>query len=201
LKRTINILLVLVFFFFTDIYGQEPIKSFPDSLRVFIDLQLALQNPDNVYRLKLKREHLKNIPAEVFSSFKNLQYLDLSKNSLTELPPEIGNLKNLKHLNLSKNKLSTLPPEIGKLESLKELVVNQNNIASLPDEIGDLKKLEFFDLWSNEITQFPPTISNLKKLKELDLRVILLDDDQQKAIKELVPHTKVQFSPGCNCGK
>ena len=40
-------------------------------------------------------------------------FLDLSHNRLTQLPPEIKELKNLTKLSLSENLLTQLPPEIG----------------------------------------------------------------------------------------
>ena len=46
---------------------------------------------------------------------KDIKELDLSKNNLTHLPVEIGQLTQLTKLNLSNNKLTHLPAEIGQL--------------------------------------------------------------------------------------
>ena len=38
-------------------------------------------------------------------------------------------------------------------------------------------------------------------LKEVDLRVIVMSDDQKDDIRELLPDTKVHLDKGCNCGR
>ena len=82
---------------------------------------------------------------------------------------------------------------------LKILNANNNDLIILPAELGKLQKLEYLDLWSNELTVFPDELSNLKNLKRFDLRVIMIDDDEQKRIKSLLPLTQIDFSPSCKC--
>lgn len=48
----------------------------------------------------------------------NVEYLELSSCNLLSIPKAIINLKNLKELNLSKNSLSVLPPLPESLEKL-----------------------------------------------------------------------------------
>ncbi|MDQ3190394.1 MAG: leucine-rich repeat domain-containing protein [Bacteroidota bacterium] len=160
-------------------------------------LEEALLNPEQVYKLNLKRHKLSQFPD--LNLFPNLQWINLSRNRMTEIPAEIFLLKNLQYLDLSKNKIDLIPKEIGNLTSLKQLYLNQNNIASLPPQIGKLINLELFDLWENEISVLPIEIAELKKLKTLDLRNILINDDEQKKISLLLPDTKIYFSPGCLC--
>ncbi|MFZ4401497.1 MAG: leucine-rich repeat domain-containing protein [Bacteroidales bacterium] len=167
--------------------------------QLYISLSEALKNPEKVYRLDLSKQKLHNIPKEVFSLY-NLQELNLAKNKLAYIPQEISNLTNLQKLNVSKNDLTELPSSIGILTNLTELIANQNDIYKLPAEIGNLINLENLDLWSTSVDVFPDEISKLKDtLKKLDLRVVLINEDRQKAIVDLLPNTFIYFSKSCNC--
>lgn len=154
---------------------------------------------DSVFSLKLKAR-LKEVPSEVFTEFPNLQWLDLSKNRIKELPPQLGLLKKLKKLILFKNKIEALPPEIGELEDLRELIVNQNELETLPEEIGNLKKLRYIDMWSNNITGLPGSMAEMWALQEVDLRVIVMTEAEQENIRDMLPDIKVHMDEHCNCG-
>lgn len=164
----------------------------------YTSIEEAMQHPEQVIRLELKKKKLKQIPPEVFQ-MTNLQYLDLSKNKLRELPDDIEKLTNLQYLSLSKNELEELNPKIGTLKNLFYLEANNNELTALPFEIGKLENLRFLDLWSNDIGRFPEEIKNLKKLKSLDLRVIMIPDADQAHIQRILPRTKIYFSPYCKC--
>lgn len=166
---------------------------------VFTSLEEALKNPDQVYRLNLRKQKLKKVPSEIFK-LKNLQELNISKNKLTEIPAGIENLPNLELLDASANELESLPAEIGQCTSLKRMILNRNNIQELPSTIGNLSALEYLDLWSNSIIEFPEAINKLSEtLKVLDLRVINMNDERQEAIRALLPKTTIHFSRSCNC--
>ena len=67
--------------------------------------------------------------------------LDLSKNSLTELPEDFGDLSRLKKLDLLQNHLSELPLSIHKLKQLQWLDLKENPIQeNLPNIVGDCLK-------------------------------------------------------------
>jgi Leucine-rich repeat (LRR) protein len=166
---------------------------------VFDNLAEALREPEKVVRLHLVKQKITEFPKEIFQ-FPNLQELDLSRNRIKELPDSIGNLKNLQVLNLSRNQLEVLPSSIGKLINLRKLTVNQNSLTALPPAIGDLQNLRVLDLWSNDISFWPEQMADLKKLRYMDLRVILIDGEMQKKIQDMLPSTKIDFSPDCNCG-
>ncbi|MGB3949190.1 MAG: leucine-rich repeat domain-containing protein [Bacteroidia bacterium] len=166
----------------------------------YTSIEEALQYPEKVIRLELKKKKLKQIPQEVFK-FTNLQYLDLSKNKIRELPDSIAQLINLQHLILSKNELQELNPKIGDLKNLRTLEANNNELTALPIDIGKLEKLRYLDLWSNEIGRFPDEMKKLKNLKTMDLRVIMITDADQQRIQSMLPHTKIYFSPYCKCAQ
>ncbi|WP_228041486.1 leucine-rich repeat domain-containing protein, partial [Planktothrix mougeotii] len=91
-------------------------------------------------------------------------------NSLTELPPEIGQLHSLQTLDLRDNSLTELPPEIGQLHSLQTLNLMGNSLTELPPEIGQLHSLQTLNLWNNSLTELPPEIGKLKDLEWITLR-------------------------------
>ncbi|MBI3501773.1 MAG: leucine-rich repeat domain-containing protein [Bacteroidetes bacterium] len=169
-----------------------------NAAKIYTHLNEALENPDKVYRLDLSKKKLKVFPMEILKC-KNLQELNLSKNKLDSLPEEIGLLTNLQVLNVSGNKLQYLPDSIGELKNLKKLVGSRNSLIALPKRIGDLESIEILDLWENDLSVFPEELSKLKKLRWMDLRVIMIDDNQEERIRQLLPKAKIFFSPNCHC--
>jgi len=164
----------------------------------YLDLTEALQHPEKVIRLELRKKKLKTFPKEIFQ-FKNLQWLDLGKNSLTELPDSIYLFTNLQYLNVSKNKLSSLPKEIGKMTNLVYINANNNELIGLPPQIGNLEKLRVLDLWSNEFSDFPESLSKLKDLRVMDIRAITISQDNINLLRKWIPNANVLFDIPCNC--
>ncbi len=196
-----NLVVVLFLFIGTSAFSQTTLlydSLTLDTMHTYKSIEEALKNPDKVYKLDLRKKKYKNFPREIFQ-FKNLQYLDISKNSIVEIPAEIAELTNLQYFNVSKNKLEALPAQIGDLTQLYYLNANQNDLFSLPSQIGKLSKLKYLDLWSNNIEKFPTELRYLKSLKVLDLRVILIPDSEQEHIQQMLPKTKIYFSPFCKC--
>lgn len=197
-KIVVKIVLVVALFFSATSVKAQLLDSLTlDTMAGFESLQEAMKNPDAVIKLVLRRQHLKSFPKEILQ-MKNLQYLDLSKNSISELSDSIGTLTNLQYLAVSKTGLERLPKEIGKLVNLKYINFNQNDLESLPPQIANLEKLEILDLWSNNFEEYP-SFANLKALKVLDLRNILISDEVQKSITNSLPNAKVHLSPSCRC--
>lgn len=58
----------------------------------------------------------------------NLREINLHKNQIKELPPEICKLRDLQILHIDHNLLESLPPKIGQLHYLEELILNDNHI-------------------------------------------------------------------------
>lgn len=98
-----------------------------------------------------------------------LTCLNLSDNSLHELPPEIGCLRGLQVLSLQQNKLSSLPETIGSLTELAFFDISQNQFSSLPDYIQNLVQLQELHMSHNKLTHLPDSIHSLPKLLVLDI--------------------------------
>lgn len=170
-----------------------------DTTYIFTNLQEALKNPEQVYKLNLRKQKLKKIPNEI-NHFNNLVWLDVSKNKITYLDSTFNKLEQLKYLNVSKNGMQLIDHSLGNLSSLEYLIINQNNLKSLPKEIGQLKKLKYIDAWSNEFGDLPKELNDCENLKIIDLRVILFTESKQKELIGRYPNIKLLMSPGCNCG-
>ena len=119
--------------------------------------------------LDLRRNKLTTLPPEI-GLLTHLTKLDLSENKLTKLPPEIARLTNLKELYVDGNQLTKLPPDIGRLAKLRTLYLHDNQLATLPPEIGKLTKLKSLDLNFNQLTRLPPEIGQLTELTYLVVR-------------------------------
>ena len=89
--------------------------------------------------------------------------LDLSWESIKELPPEIVQLSSLNTLDLSFNQLSELPPEIVQLSSLNTLDLRSNQLSELPGFLRELPSLKKLDLRGNPLP-IPPEILGPKEL-------------------------------------
>ncbi|EXJ89555.1 adenylate cyclase [Capronia epimyces CBS 606.96] len=91
----------------------------------------------------------------MFDFMPNLQKLNLDKNHLSNMSPQIGKLSRLEYLSMAKNPLNVVPPSIGSLVELKFLNLRECNLKSLPPEIWYCRKLETLNLSSNVLETFP----------------------------------------------
>ncbi|MBI2280113.1 MAG: leucine-rich repeat domain-containing protein [Bacteroidetes bacterium] len=201
-KRYYNYLLnlFLAIICFTNVEAQVFDYKALDTLPELTLEQALKENPLTVYKLTLKKTKLVDLP-EAILQFKNLQSLNISKNKLKHFPAMVFKFLYLQKLDVSDNKIVVIPSEIGNLVYLKEFIANQTEIATLPAEIGKLKELVYLDIWGTNVASFPEEIQQLNEtLKEIDMRVIMMSDTENKKIKELLPTTKIHFSKSCNCG-
>ncbi|URD76021.1 LRR receptor-like serine threonine-protein kinase [Musa troglodytarum] len=118
------------------------------------------------------------LSGDVPGSLRDLEYLDLSGNSIVTLHilASLGNLTNLQHLDLGHNSISgQIPPTVGNFVQLKYLDLSWNSIRNhisgqIPETIGGLQNLHGLYLDDNLISgQIPATIGGLQNLHELYL--------------------------------
>jgi Leucine-rich repeat (LRR) protein len=164
-------LLILVFaFLFINAKGQSSIDSLQLN-KEFINLEEALKNPENVYRLNLSEQEIE-IADTIWSKFTNLQYLSLKNDHLKQIPDGLGNLKTLKVLDLSGNDFKVLPPSFSNLINLEELFINDDKYFRLDKNIPILSKLpnlKTLHLENDGLKSLPKNTSNLIHIESLYL--------------------------------
>ncbi|XP_067902846.1 malignant fibrous histiocytoma-amplified sequence 1 [Heterodontus francisci] len=145
----------------TDVSGREVdlsrgrLKLLPNDL---------LQEP-HIHHLNLDRNRLKNVTG--LSTLSNLKTLILSKNELTDFPPEIVSLQKLEKLHLNQNKIQQLSEGLfPKLPLLKHLKLNNNRLTDVPADLSCCKELQYLNLSHNIIKNIPETITQLARLEE-----------------------------------
>ncbi|XP_059438783.1 receptor-like protein EIX2 [Corylus avellana] len=160
--------------------GQVPYFEFQPSA-YYIDLSFNnLEGPLPLFHSNLRHIHLDNnmfsgpIPKNIGQLLPNLDWLDLSSNSITgRIPHSFGMLKNLSFLILRNNSVSgKLPPLLWKdLQRLLILDLAENNISgNVPSSMQYLRSLEVLSLSQNHLDgEFPSFFRNYSNLQSLDL--------------------------------
>jgi Leucine-rich repeat (LRR) protein len=192
----INILLCCSF----SLKAQQLSKQELDRQKLFTSLEEALREPDNVYRLALKRlKRNDSLPEKIFLLTK-LQELTVTKSKLQTINKNIVQLTNLQYLNLDHNHLVKLPDELTELIHLKKLIISRNMIYKLPETIGNMTVLYEIVAWGNELYSLPESITALSEtLQKLDLRQISFRRNEIEKIESQLPKTKILYTNLCDC--
>ena len=98
-----------------------------------------------------------------------LTELNVSNNSLVNLPSGLGKLTKLDTLRCSNNLLTSLPGALSMCLEMRTLDARQNGLASLPEDFAVLQWLETLDLTDNCFGQFPLAVLELASLTHLFL--------------------------------
>ena len=135
---------------------------------IFYISDTVLQKCGQIRSLNLSSNLFLRIPGAM-SALKSLQYLDLSNNSLRDLPISMRECILLTTLKLGSNKFSHFPEVILKM-NLVEIEIDHNFLKDLPLEIEALQSLTVFICCNNVLTALPPTFSHLRNIKQFDFR-------------------------------
>ncbi|XP_051998740.1 leucine-rich repeat-containing protein 58 [Xyrauchen texanus] len=125
--------------------------------------------------------------------FSNLEFLDISNNTLSvicgditrlnklktlvaknnrlnefSLPKDFGSLQ-LEVLNLSGNRFEEMPTQCLQMQQLQSLSLGGNRLKSIPAEIDNLTSMELLYLGGNQISSIPAELANLTCLNYLVL--------------------------------
>lgn len=172
MKKTV-LLMVLLSGFLSMMMGQTPDQegAVPTDrvlnsaelreARWYYSIEEAMANPEEVYKLSLSEQSLKELPLEV-CQFKNLQMLNLSSCDLKSLPDSIRILTKLQFLSLYDNKLKQLPDGFRELKNLEVLYLGKNKLIDIPIWVGGMGKLRRLDISRNRIT--PLQLSQIRTM-------------------------------------
>jgi Leucine-rich repeat (LRR) protein len=137
----------------------------------YYSIEKAKIHPEKVRHLILIG--IKIFPVEILE-FKNLIELDLTNNSIEQIPSWVQKLTNLQILILRGNKLNEVSEFVFYLPSLKELDLWGNSISTFSiDHPITETRLEYLNLSMNKFTDLPKAVIKLTHLKK-----ILLDNNQ-----------------------
>ncbi|GAB6028618.1 hypothetical protein CHUAL_004455 [Chamberlinius hualienensis] len=134
-----------------------------------------------------KRIEEEGLHKKIFKLTK-LNYLEISKTSLNDLPTDIQRLNRLTTLSLHSNQLTTVPAAIVHLVELKHLDLSRNLITELPEEVGQFEQLQTLNLDSNKLTALPESVKNLTKLLVLDISHNSFDDFPEFILESSLVH-------------
>jgi hypothetical protein len=87
-----------------------------------------------------ERARFKPLP-DALGDLDGLEELDLGRNDLREVPPQVERLRGLRVLGLSFNNLDSVPDFVGRMPNLRSLAVDANNHIRLPLSLADREGL------------------------------------------------------------
>ena len=135
-------------------------------------LSMGLSGWSSIRTIDLSGNRLQGLIPNEIGLMTDLYSFNAENNLLSgPIPTTIGKLVHLKTLTLSKNKLTSIPTEIGQLGDLVFLELQENEFAgALPSEIGMLNGLRQLKLNDNTFGNAMPTeLSLLSGLASLDM--------------------------------
>ncbi len=140
--------------------------------------------------LDLSYNSLREVPDDI-AKMTGLRVLVLSSNHFSELPEALTRLHGLEELVFAseqyseKMKLRSLPESMGGLTHLRKLVVSCHRFEALPDSIRTLKHLEKLDLSHGQVTALPSWLVDLPALQALDVRGTTLSTESVALVDAL----------------
>ncbi|CAN6684977.1 unnamed protein product [Malus baccata var. baccata] len=133
-------------------------------------LKYLPEMPGNIQYLNLDRSGIKELPESVWSN-KNISCLNLNECGFTKLPSNWCKFKNIEILSLNCcSKFENFPEILEPMEHLKSLRLSYTAVIELPSSICELKYLERLDLHGcSRFSKFPEILKPMEHLKSLSL--------------------------------
>ncbi|XP_072166075.1 uncharacterized protein [Diadema setosum] len=133
---------------------------------------LAIGQLPQLLTLDVSMNSLTDIPGEICSLLVKLTTLDISFNKLVTLPRDIHGMKDLTELNASQNRLVSIVEELGELSSLKYLNFSDNLLRDVPGCVlcgASHRGLLLLNVAGNLLRTLPPEVGCLRALETLDV--------------------------------
>ena len=151
-------------------YEWDRLKTWLDQYGVITD---DVKVPEDITRIDLSGNSLKEIPNS-FGMLTKLIVLNLSNNSLKELPQSMKNLSNLSNIDIRRNKFTELPDVFSSM-SLRSLNASGNKISDISN-LSDCKELRVLDMSSNSLKNIDGIFSSNNEIHSLNLSFNFLKD-------------------------
>nr|CDS28848.2 leucine rich repeat containing protein 47 [Hymenolepis microstoma] len=142
-----------------------------------IAVSLGLGQLRNLKFLDLSFNSISNLPSNIFDNLSLLETLILDSNKLSELPSLEG-LIELHIFSVSNNQLLSLPGTLTCCTKLKSVDVSGNNIEEISNEVPwfSLSNIQHFYLNGNQLKDVPSGLTECKRLRDLQLKENPLKD-------------------------
>lgn len=134
-------------------------------------LKNILVNPEGLKTIDLSYNAINEVENHTFSNFSSLVHLNLSHNSIIDLPRAVFKNQKLRTLSLSHNQLQALPFQVFAMEHMTELDLSHNYLATFLDHFFKFNKyIEILLLNNNRIAKLTSnSLADLSELRRLDL--------------------------------
>ena len=151
----------------------------------------------HLHVLELSGNKLTTDGIKCIYQFKNLTTLELYKNSIKSVSPEIGNLKTLNELSIGENPLTEIPRSISKLKKLKKIQLGYYETFDWTGAIsvlGRLPDLKYLGLFKMGLLRMPDGFEKLTSVKEFWMNGNIFENQEKDRLKKLLPNAKFVFN-------
>lgn len=141
-----------------------------------------------------------NLKADVspIYALPDLEELVLINTEQTSISPKVAEAKKLKRLNISYNSIAELPVELAKIAGLEILNIGNNKLTTLPSELSTLKNITEFAMTGNVFSDIPETVQELLRGKKISIPKIaeaVIESTPKPALAESIAVPTVKSEP------